>query len=85
MIQGGDFTEGDVSSVPLFNLSFICWHTRYVLYLAVLIAEQKLCLFFANCRELEASVFMVPALKMRALSVSLQYPQFCASSPSSLL
>lgn len=70
MIQGGDFTEGDVSSL---SLSF---------YLCVCVDQKAWCVntkprivVFTGCRELEESASMVLDLKMRALPVCLTMPQ----------
>ena len=64
MIQGGDFTEGDVSFLFVCELFFFWSIASWFSYFN----ETKFDCFI-GLRELEGSVSMVPNLKMRALLV----------------
>lgn len=68
MIQGGDFTEGDVSSLSLCVCVCVEQKTRCV-------NTKPRIVVFTGCRELEESASMVLNLKMRALPVCLTMPQ----------
>lgn len=63
MIQGGDFTRGDVSSLFLQS-------NTYGFLSRKLISLRRNCQFH-NCRELEEKAYMVLVLKMRAFPVSI--------------
>jgi hypothetical protein len=78
MIQGGDFTEGDVSFLsPSLSLSLFP-----PLSLSLSVDQKARCVntkprivVFTGCRELEESASMVLNLKMRTLHVCLTIPQ----------